>query len=119
MGMNGLVRKVLEETGINPERYSLQWASAAEAPRFVKLITEFTLKIKELGPIGVQEGLKPEEVTERISRALEAVNNQKVRMSYGNMTRALRKEGSKLTDATVAGAIEEKMTKSLAGALGK
>jgi len=119
MGMNGLVKRVLEETGINPERYSLQWASAAEAPRFVKLITEFTMKIKELGPIGAQEGLSRDEVKKRIDKAMEAVNNQKVRMSYGNMTRALRKEGAKLTDATVASAIEEKMTKSLEGALGK
>ena len=113
-----MVKKVLQEAGLNPERYSLQWASAAEAPRFVKLITEFTRKIKEMGPIGAQEGLSPDEVKERIHKAVEAVNDKKVRMSFGNMTKALRKEGSKLTDETVSAAVEEKMSKSIAGAFG-
>jgi len=118
MGMNGLVRKVLAEAGINPERFSLQWASAAEAPRFVKLITDFTGRIREMGPIGESEKLSPKEVQERIAKALEVVNDQKVRMSYGNLTRALRKEGAKLTDETIASAVEEKLSKSIAGALG-
>ena len=52
MGVSALVKKVLAEVGINPDRFGLQWASAAEAPRFVKLITDFTMKTKELGPIG-------------------------------------------------------------------
>ena len=117
MGMNGLVKKVLREVGINPDRFSLQWASAAEAPRFVKLITDFTGKIKELGPIGESENLSADEVKEKISKALEAVNDQKVRMGYGNLTRALRKEGSKVTEESIASAVEEKLSKSIAGAV--
>jgi len=51
--------KVLAEVGINPDRFSIEWASAAEAPRFVKLITEFTIKMKELGlPSGNKLQLK-------------------------------------------------------------
>ena len=118
MGMNGLVKKVLTEVGINPERFSLQWASAAEAPRFVKLITEFTGKIKEFGPIGESENFSTDEVREKIAKALEAVNNQKVRMGYGNLTRALRKEGPKITDQTIASAVEEKLSKSISAAIG-
>ena len=41
MGVDALVRKVLDDVGIRKERYDLEWASAAEAPRFVKLITDF------------------------------------------------------------------------------
>ena len=59
MGADALVRKVLEEVGIRTERYDLEWASAAEAPRFVQLITDFTQRIKELGPLGAAEGLSP------------------------------------------------------------
>ncbi len=92
MGMESLVAKVLKDVGIREERFSIQWASAAEAPRFVQLITDFTQQMKELGPIGQAEGLSPEEVKERLQKGLDAVSNQKVRISYGNATKAVRKD---------------------------
>jgi len=78
MGVDALVKKVLKDVGIREERYSLQWASAAEAPRFVQLITRFTQQVKELGPIGQAEGLSQEELKARIDKALAAVSDQKV-----------------------------------------
>jgi hypothetical protein len=116
MGMNALVHNVLEGVGVNPERFSLQWASAAEAPRFVKLITEFTGKIKELGPLGKAEGIEPDEMKIRLDKALAAVNSRKVRMVFGNTTKAIRKEGI-FTQEYISGVIEEKMTKAITGAL--
>jgi hypothetical protein len=116
MGMNALVHNVLEGVGVNPERFSLQWASAAEAPRFVKLITEFTGKIKELGPLGEAEGIEPDEMKTRLDKALAAVNSRKVRMVFGNTTKAIRKEGI-FTQEYISGVIEEKMTKAITGAL--
>ena len=116
MGMNALVHNVLEGVGVNPERFSLQWASAAEAPRFVKLITEFTGKIKELGPLGEAEGIEPVEMKARLDKALSAVNSRKVRMVFGNTTKAIRKEGI-FTQEYISGVIEEKMTKAITGAL--
>ena len=92
MGADALVRKVLEEVGIRTERYDLQWASAAEAPRFVQLITDFTQRMKELGPLGEAEGLSPDEVKERLQKALDVVSSQKVRISFGNATKAVRKD---------------------------
>ena len=41
---------VLEDLGINPERFDLKWISSAEAIVFAELITKFTLKIQKLGP---------------------------------------------------------------------
>jgi len=116
MGMNALVFKVLKEIGVNPERFSLQWASAAEAPRFVKLITEFTEKIKELGPLGQSEGIAPDEMKARLVKALDAVSSRKVRMVYGNTARSIRKEGI-FTQEYISGVIEEKLSKAVAGAL--
>ena len=116
MGMNALVFNVLKEIGIYPERFSLQWASAAEAPRFVKLITQFTGKIKELGPLGESEGLAPEELRERLEKGLAAVSSKKVRMVYGNTAKAIRKEGI-FTQEYINGVIEEKLSKAIAGAL--
>jgi len=36
--------------GINPERFTIEWVSSAEAPRFAQLVTQFVEKIKEIGP---------------------------------------------------------------------
>jgi hypothetical protein len=116
MGMNALVFNVLKEVGINPARFSLQWASAAEAPRFVKLITKFTGKIKELGPLGESEGIDPDELQGRLEKGLAAVSSRKVRMVYGNTAKSIRKEGI-FTQEYINGVIEEKLSKAIAGAL--
>jgi len=113
MGMNELVRRVLLEVGIKPERFNLQWASAAEAPRFVKLITDFTGTVKSLGRIGEAEGLSDDEVRDRLTRALNLVSDKKLRVGYGNMTKALRKEGTSLTSEIIAQAVDEKLSKSI------
>jgi len=116
MGMNALVSNVLQGIGVNPERFSLQWASAAEAPRFVKLITEFTDKIKKLGPLGQAEGIEPDELKVRLDKALAAVSSRKVRMVFGMTTKSIRKEGI-FTPEYINAVIEEKMTKAITGAL--
>ena len=46
---------VLEDLGIAPERYAIEWVSSAEAPRFAELVTKFTEKIRELGPNPARE----------------------------------------------------------------
>jgi F420-non-reducing hydrogenase iron-sulfur subunit len=112
MGMNALVHKVLKEIGIREERFSLQWASAAEAPRFVQLITDFTRQMKELGPIGKAEGLSREELQERLAKGLEVVSDQKVRISFGNATKTVRKDGI-WTHEHIDGIITSKMEKTL------
>ena len=116
MGADALVRKVLEEVGIRTERYDLEWASAAEAPRFVQLITDFTQRIKELGPVGEAEGLSPDEVRERLQKGLDAVSSQKVRISFGNATKAARKDRVWTRDH-LDEVIATKMAKSLDKAL--
>ena len=92
MGAESLVHRVLDEIGIRKERYDLEWASAAEAPRFVQLITEFTERMKELGPLGQAEGLSQDELQERLQKGLDFVSSQKTRISFGNATKAVRKD---------------------------
>ncbi len=116
MGMDALVKRVLKDIGLREERYDLQWASAAEAPRFVQLITEFTQQMKELGPIGEAEGIAPEELKERLAKGLEAVSSQKVRISFGNASKAVRKDGI-WTNEHIGEIINTKMDKSLTKAL--
>lgn len=56
-----LLRKYLEQMGINPERLRLEWISASEGKKLAKTMTEFTEQIKSLGHIpkfGEKEGEK-------------------------------------------------------------
>jgi F420-non-reducing hydrogenase iron-sulfur subunit len=112
MSVDALVKKVLGEVGIRPERYDLQWASAAEAPRFVRLITDFTQRIKELGPLGQAEGLSPEEVKSRLDKGLKLVSDRKLRISLGNVTKSLRKEGD-FSEGHIVQVVNEKMSKTI------
>jgi F420-non-reducing hydrogenase iron-sulfur subunit len=41
---------VLETQGIDPERFAVEWVSSAEAPRFAEVVTQFTEKIRAIGP---------------------------------------------------------------------
>jgi F420-non-reducing hydrogenase iron-sulfur subunit len=41
--------RLLEFSGIDPERLCLKWVSSAEGPRFAKVVTEFIEKIRQLG----------------------------------------------------------------------
>ena len=116
MGVSALVKKVLAEVGINPDRFGLQWASAAEAPRFVKLITDFTMKTKELGPIGQAEGLSPEELKVRIDKALALVSDRKLRIALGNATKTIRKEAI-FTQDGINAVIEDKLAKTITAGL--
>jgi F420-non-reducing hydrogenase iron-sulfur subunit len=49
------INVVLEDLGLAPERYAIEWVSSAEAPRFAELVTKFTEKIRELGPNPAKE----------------------------------------------------------------
>ena len=49
-----LLKKMLAQMGIEPERVKLAWISAAEAPDFVRLVNEFTEEIRALGPFQVE-----------------------------------------------------------------
>jgi F420-non-reducing hydrogenase iron-sulfur subunit len=41
---------MLDDFGIERERFKLEWVSASEGPRFAQVMTDFTEQIKKLGP---------------------------------------------------------------------
>jgi F420-non-reducing hydrogenase iron-sulfur subunit len=45
-----ILKKLLEYTGIDPERLYINWVSAAEGERFAAVIRDFTQKISALPP---------------------------------------------------------------------
>jgi len=40
---------------MDSQRFAIQWCSSAEAPRFAKIINEFTEQIRKLGPNTLKE----------------------------------------------------------------
>jgi F420-non-reducing hydrogenase iron-sulfur subunit len=46
-----LTQRVLEDFGIEPERFRHEWVSAAEGEKFSRLVTEMTEQVRELGPL--------------------------------------------------------------------
>jgi coenzyme F420-reducing hydrogenase delta subunit len=46
-----MLKKLLEYTGIDPQRLYINWVSAAEGEKFASVITEFTEKMRSLPPM--------------------------------------------------------------------
>ena len=44
------IELMLEDFGIEPERFRLEWVSASEGPRFAEVVREMTEAVRELGP---------------------------------------------------------------------
>lgn len=57
-----IMKRIIEGLGIESERLRLEWISASEGKRYVKLIDEFINEIKALGPLELPS---KEELTEK------------------------------------------------------
>jgi F420-non-reducing hydrogenase iron-sulfur subunit len=53
-----MVKKLMEQLGIEPERLRLEWISAAEGDKFAKTIREMTEDLKKLGQSTIAATLK-------------------------------------------------------------
>ena len=84
---------MLERLGIDRRRFLIDWASAAEGPNFVKIITAFTYKVSELGPLGSCEGKDQKEVQLLLLKAAEAARGRKIRAGLLNASKQMMKEG--------------------------
>ncbi len=50
-----LMKKLLEDAGVDPSRLRLEWVSASEGEKFSKVVTEFTDHVRKLGPSAVKK----------------------------------------------------------------
>ncbi len=112
-----LVNEALERLGVNRQRFLVDWASAAEGPYFVKIVTEFTQKITELGPLGTAEGKDAYRLRELLSRAANAARGMKVRVGLINASKAMIKNRNFDRDI-ITNLVKEKCSGSLEAALG-
>jgi F420-non-reducing hydrogenase iron-sulfur subunit len=52
-----LCRKIMEYIGMNPERLRIDFMSSADGILFAEDVNNFVKKVKELGPLGIGEGI--------------------------------------------------------------
>ncbi len=102
-------RQALEDIGVDPDRMELQWASAAEGPRFVELITNCVNSIKEKGPLGSASNEAGSDVKRRLEAAVKAASDRKVRTSFGTLAKKFHKEGDYSPEA-IKEAVAAKVT---------
>ena len=105
-------RKLLIEAGVNPDRFVLEWASAAEAPLYVELITKFTREVKALGALGEAEGMPLEELKSRLDAAKSLASNVKLRTRFARLTQDLRKEND-YSPQLIEAKMSEKLNKAI------
>jgi len=73
VSMMNLTRKLLGHIGINPERLRLQWVTASEGIQFAETVTDFTTKLKELGPLGISEGVNENELKSKLQEVTKLI----------------------------------------------
>ncbi len=49
-----LLKKMLKQFGVSPDRYRLDWVSASEGDKFVKVVTEMSSDITEMGHLKLE-----------------------------------------------------------------
>jgi len=75
-----LMKRLLEESGLEADRLRLEWVSASEGEKFSKVVTEFTEQIRKLGPNKVK---KDEKLMARVAAADDASETFRLRALSG------------------------------------
>ncbi len=89
-----LIRMILGQLGINPERFAVKWVSAAEGIRFVQVISQFTGIIRDLGQLGEKEGIDINRLRYKIKAALRAVNGRTLRMVFAKQAKQIKDDNT-------------------------
>ncbi|MFA6900456.1 MAG: hydrogenase iron-sulfur subunit [Desulfurivibrionaceae bacterium] len=107
-----LVHEALARLGVSKDRFLIDWASAAEGPNFVKIITRFTEQAAKLGPLGSSEGLDPIVLRAKLNLAAEAARDRKIRTGLLNASKKMMKGGD-FSRTTIAGLVHDECDKAL------
>ncbi|MDD3180380.1 MAG: hydrogenase iron-sulfur subunit [Opitutaceae bacterium] len=76
---NQMLKRMLADMGIEPERVRLEWISAAEGEKVKRVINELVETISRLGPLGIPQKFEEwdremSELTRQMSKQQEAVD---------------------------------------------
>ena len=82
-----MTRKLFKYIGVNEERLAFRQCSSGEASVFVKLVTEFDEKIRDLGPLGGDgDRVKAPEIFGKLEAAEAVLAGEKIRWVIGKRT---------------------------------
>jgi F420-non-reducing hydrogenase iron-sulfur subunit len=71
--MVNLAKKLMEHIGLNPERLKIEFMSGSESNIFVEGVNSFVSKVKELGPLGVGEGMDERELKFKLDAVTQLI----------------------------------------------
>jgi coenzyme F420-reducing hydrogenase delta subunit/NAD-dependent dihydropyrimidine dehydrogenase PreA subunit len=63
-----LCKSIMQHIGLNPERLRIEFMSSADGNLFAEIMNAFGRQAKELGPLGVSEGLDAEELKAKLEQ---------------------------------------------------
>jgi len=119
LSMMHLGRKLLERIGINPERIRLEWVSASQGNRFAEVVTDFTARLKQLGPVGKGEGLDAATLKMKLNAVrkllpyIKLVEREKIRVRFENKEQYEEFYSSKGLNELIDESITDKLSVSL------
>ena len=73
LNMMHLARKLLEHSGVDPERLRIEWISASEGVRFAEVMNDFAGRLRELGPMGNGGGPGVDEIQSKLAEVQRLV----------------------------------------------
>ena len=68
-----LAKKIMKHIGLNPERLRVEYMSSGDGILFTEVMTDFSKKVKKLGPLGQGEGLDKNELKSRLAEVTKLV----------------------------------------------
>ncbi len=68
-----ICRKIMKYIGVNPERLRIEFMSGADGHLLAEVTDDFTIKMKELGPLGKGEGIDENELKLRLEAVRKLV----------------------------------------------
>jgi DNA-binding transcriptional ArsR family regulator len=71
--MVSLAKKLLEYIGLSPERLRIQFMSGSESNVFVDAVNSFVKTIKELGPLGIGDGLDEKDLKFKLEAVTQLI----------------------------------------------
>ncbi|MDQ1280133.1 MAG: F420-non-reducing hydrogenase iron-sulfur subunit [Thermoproteota archaeon] len=78
-----MLRNLIAETGLEPERMHLEWVSASEGARFAQLVKEFTDRITKLGPSPISGENPNKVILENLLAAKRTAGDFRLRVIVG------------------------------------
>jgi coenzyme F420-reducing hydrogenase delta subunit/Fe-S-cluster-containing hydrogenase component 2 len=86
-----LCKKIMEHIGLNPDRLRIAFMSSAEGIFFAEVMSDFSNKVKELGPLGKGEGIDQNELKSKLAEIrklvpyIKVVKNEKLAIRLENL----------------------------------